>query len=211
MLLFHLFLVPWLCLATSVGWVESDSFPNPPTAWNQPFGTTTEDTWGVTSTDTHLGQGVHLHNSSPSGEGQNSGCQERTHTCPACLNHSGPVRGAHGRVGEEAILGGHGRWLWDQHPAKLGKRIPPAMTRRAPALRLLHDKYALENRENTHIFNLIALKYWGHHAGRTHLFRACKYAVSTNCLASVMMLRRDESDSTSETSAPKKKRRKSRN
>lgn len=130
--------------------------------------------------------------------------------CPVCLNHYGPVRGAHGTVGEETILGGHGQWSWDQNPAKLGKRMPLAMTRRALALSLLH-KHVLENRENPHVFNLISSKYLGCHAGRTHLFRACKYVVSTNCLASVIMLRRDESDSSSETSAQKIKRRKNRN
>lgn len=160
-LLFHLFLVPRLCLATSVGWVEKDSFPNHPTTWKQPLGTSTEHSWGLTSTDICLGQGVHLPISSPSKEGQNSCCQRRTHTCPACLNHYGPMRAARGSVGEETIIRGNGWWSWDQNPPKLCKSIPPAMTRTALALRLLHNKYALERRENTHIFNLIALRYLG--------------------------------------------------
>lgn len=44
---------------------------------------------------------------------------------------------------------------------------------------------------------------WSFHAKRTHHFRARKYAASTCCLASLMLLRRSESDRTSEPSTQK--------
>lgn len=54
-----------------------------------------------------------------------------THTCPACLNHYGPVRGACGSVGEEAIIGGDGWWSWEQNPAM--QKHPSIHDKESPA------------------------------------------------------------------------------
>lgn len=97
---------------------------------------------------------------------------------------------------------------WQRRWGDNSCRFSLTTTGRVLEQRHLHN--ALENTRNTHIFCPISLECWGFCAKRSHLSRACKYSESTSCLASLMMLRRYESDSTFESSA-KQKRRKSRN
>lgn len=79
-------------------------------------------------------------------------------TCVQC-DHYGLLRGAHGGVGEEAIAavmkGGPGDGTLESSQTE--QKILSNYNRNALEQRHLHNKYALENRRNTHMFSLISL------------------------------------------------------